>query len=82
MNADCAAGAALPLHRVAIACCTSVASWPQTKDKLPGWFCVLTALSRHAGGISARTRTARETNIERMKEFFIVELRFQDVILM
>lgn len=36
MNADCATDAALPLHMLAIACCTSVALLPQIAERSPG----------------------------------------------
>jgi len=72
MKADCAALTTLLLHMLAMALCTSFASSPHTADRSPGLSCVLTALSRHAGGMSARTLTAREARTERMMEVFIV----------
>jgi len=81
MNADCATLAALPLHMLAIACCTSVASPPQMEVRLAGWSCVFTALRRHAGGVSARTRTAREARKGRITEAFILQVLISVLVL-
>ena len=75
MNADCATLSVLPLHMLAIACCTSVASLPQMADRSLGLSCVLTALRRHAGGLAARTLTANAAKRERSNEPFIVKVR-------
>lgn len=74
MKADCATLTALPLHMLAIACCTPVASLPQTAERSLGSACVLTALSRHAGGVSARTLTAKAAKMERSNEFFMARI--------
>jgi hypothetical protein len=72
MKADCAALTTLVLHKLAMAFCTSWASLPHTAPRSLGSSCVLTAPSRHAGGMSARTLTAREARIGRIIEVFIV----------
>jgi len=71
MKADCAALTTLLLHMLAMALCTSCASSPHTADRSPGLSWVLTALSRHAGGRSAKTLTVREARTERMMVVFI-----------
>ena len=73
MKADCATLTALPLHKLAIACCTSVASLPQMAVKLEGESCVLTALRRQAGGVSARIVEVRKARRGIIIEVFIAE---------
>lgn len=70
MNADCATEA-LSEHRLAMACWTSCASLPQIADRSLGSSCVLTALSRQAGGTSANTRTAKKAMGKKSEAFMM-----------